>query len=243
MIDRIVNPQGEKLDFAFHPGAPGARRVFIIGHGVTGHKDRPFLMALAEGLARAGIPALRVSWAGNGGSEGRFADCTITKEVADLGAVIDAVTQAGFEAAYIGHSMGAAVGVLRASSDARIQRLVTLAGMVHTRAFVEGTFGALTPGRDLMWGKPGCVLSAAYMADLRAIGTVVDCADKISVPWLLVHGVADAVVPISHSRDIVARAREPKQLVEIPGCDHIWEPGFTPQMVETVVRWCVGPGA
>ena len=25
--------------------------------------------------------------------------------------------------------------------------------------------------------------------------------------------------------------------VVFEGCDHVWEPGFTPRMVETVVRW------
>jgi uncharacterized protein len=237
MIDRIANAQGERLDFTLHPGASGVRQVVVIGHGVTGHKDRPFLVALAEGLARTGIPALRVSWSGNAGSEGRFADSTLSKEVADLGAVLDAL--AGYEVTYAGHSMGGAVGVLRASTDVRIRRLVSLAGMVHVRAFAEHHFGALTPGRDLMWGKPGCVLSPAYMDDLRKIDTVVDRAAQISVPWLLVHGTADTLVSIQDSRDAFARARAPKELVVLEGCDHVWEPAFTPRMIETVVGWCL----
>jgi alpha-beta hydrolase superfamily lysophospholipase len=236
MIDQIENAHGERLDCAFHAGAPGAKRLVVIGHGVTGHKDRPFLVALAEGLAAAGISALRVSWSGNANSGGSFADCTISKEVADLGAVLDAC--AGYEVTYAGHSMGGAVGVLRASGDGRIRRLISLAGMVHTRAFVDHHFGALTPGRDLMWGKPGCVLSSTYQEDLRRIGSVVGASADIVVPWLLVHGTADTVVPLQDSRDALAHARGPKQLVEFDGCDHVWEPGFTPQMVKTVVAWC-----
>ena len=236
MIRQIRNAQGEQLDCAFQAGAPGATQLVVIGHGVTGHKDRPFLVALAAGLAGAGIPALRVSWSGNAGSEGRFADCTISKEVADLGAVLDAC--AGYEVTYAGHSRGGAVGVLRASRDRRIRRLVSLAGLVHTRAFAEHHFGALTPGNDLMWGKPGCVLSAAYMDDLRRIGSVIRQAEEIAVPWLLVHGNADTLVTAQDSRDALAQARGPKKLVELDGCDHVWEPGFTPRMVETVVAWC-----
>ena len=236
MANPIKNVHGERLDFTFHPGAPGATQLVIIGHGVTGHKDRAFLVALAEGLGGAGIPVLRVSWSGNAGSEGRFADCTISKEVADLGAVLDAC--AGYTVTYVGHSMGGAVGVLRASTDPRIRRLITLAGMVNTRAFAEHHFGALTPGRDLMWGKPGCVLSPAYMDDLCRIGSVVGQAAKIAVPWLLVHGNADTLVPLQDSRDALALARGPTELVELDGCDHIWEPGFIPRMVATVVAWC-----
>ena len=97
----------------------------------------------------------------------------------------------------------------------------------------------LTPGNDLMWGKPGCVLSAAYMDDLRRIGSVIGQAEEIAVPWLLVHGNADTLVTAQDSRDALAQARGPKKLVELDGCDHVWEPGFTPQMVATVLAWCV----
>jgi hypothetical protein len=88
-----------------------------------------------------------------------------------------------------------------------------------------------------MWGKPGCLLSTAYLEDLRRIDSLVECASRISVPWLLVHGDADTIVPLQDSRDIFARAREPKELVVLEGCDHVWEPGFTPRMVDVVVNW------
>ena len=119
------------------------------GHGVTGNKDRPFVVALAEGLAAAGIHALRFSFAGNGASEGRFADATISKEVEDLGAVLSVLD--GYSVCYVGHSMGGAVGVLRTSGDERIRLLVSLAGMVHTRAFAEREFGEEVPDEGCMW--------------------------------------------------------------------------------------------
>lgn len=236
MLHAIRNAQGERLDFTFHAGAHEDGPLVVIGHGVTAHKDRPFLIALAEGLARSGIAALRISFSGNGDSEGRFADSTLSKEVEDLGAVLDALPQRRI--AYAGHSMGGAVGVLRASRDARIRGLVSLAGIVHTRAFAERTFGALTPGRDLMLDKPGCVLTEAYLDDMRRIDSVLEPAAQISVPWLFVHGTRDELVPLCDTHDAFGRTRAPKQLLVLDGADHRFEPGFIEQMVQAVTSWC-----
>jgi len=234
--DVIRNPAGERLDYTYHPGTEIDGPVVVIGHGVTGHKDRPFLVALAEGLSRAGIAALRISFSGNGASEGRFEDSNISKEVEDLGAVLDALP--GRAIACAGHSMGGAVAVLRAGRDRRIRALVSLAAIVHTRAFLDRAFGDLTPGTGLMLGKPGCVLSQAYVDDLRGIGSVIDHAAEITVPWLFVHGTRDALVPIDDTHDAYARARAPKERVVLDGADHAFEPGLTPRMVETVTGWC-----
>jgi len=235
MFDAIKNKQNERLDCSFHPGKENSKNMVVIGHGVTGNKDRPFVVALAEGLAAAGVPALRFSFSGNGQSEGRFVEATLTKEVEDLGAVLDAL--AGYTVCYAGHSMGGAVGVLRASGDARIRFLISLAGMVHTREFAQREFGMVKPGEGGMWDEPSCPLSQAYMDDMASIGSVVDLAPLIQVPWLLVHGTEDDVVPLQDSRDIFARANEPKHLVEIQGSNHVFAESFTPLMVKAVVDW------
>lgn len=234
----IINARGEKLDYAFHSGNPASKMIVVIGHGVTGHKDRPFLVALAEGLAQSGINAIRHSWSGNGDSAGNFAESNITKEVSDLDAVISALTAEGYSVAYAGHSMGGAVGVRRAVIDPRIKFLISLSAIVHTKEFAESAFGDLEPGVGLMFDKPGLVLPAAYMADLRAIETVLDETSRVAVPWLLVHGTADDVVPIQHSHDAYSHATCPKQLIELPGADHIFEPDQLDAMVTAVAHWC-----
>ena len=239
MFDTIHNQDGERLDTAFHPGADGARDLLVIGHGVTANKDRPFLVALAEAVSQAGIAVLRVSFAGNGDSEGRFEDATITKEVEDLGAVLDAVQadDANWRIGYAGHSMGGAVGVLRAHRDPRITALISLAGMVHCHEFAQRKFGDQEPGASFMWDKPDCPLSQTYMDDMAALDTVVEKGRDIRIPWLLVHGDADTVVPIRDASDIVGVAPPSAQLIELPGADHVFSDDGTPQMVAVVVPW------
>ena len=133
--------------------------------------------------------------------------------------------------------MGGAVGVLRAAKDARIKALVSLAGMVHTKAFAEREFGAVKPGEGFMWDDTDCPLSQAYMDDMARIGSVVELGTQIKVPWLLVHGTEDDVVPIQDSRDILAKATGPKEFIELPGANHVFAGEHTSPMVSKVVGW------
>ena len=235
MFGEIKNRHGEQLDYTFHEGEKGSKNIVVLGHGVTGNKDRPFVVALGEGLAAAGIPVLRFSFSGNGTSEGNFTDSTISKEVDDLGAVLDHLKE--YTVCYVGHSMGGAVGVLRASEDKRIQLLISLAGMVHTKAFAQREFGDVTPDEGFMWDEPDCPLSQAYMDDLTQINTVVDLSPQITIPWLLVHGDEDDVVPIEDSHDILAKANSQAQLVTLEGANHVFSDEYTPVMVEKVIAW------
>lgn len=235
MVTEICNAQGERLDYTYHHGRQGAGEIVLIGHGVTGNKDRPFVVALAEALARAGVPTIRFSFSGNGASQGKFSECTISKEVEDIGAVIDAVQSR--QVCYIGHSMGGAVGVLRAARDSRIKALVSLAGMVYTKAFAEREFGMVKPDGGFMWDDTNCPLSRRFMEDMTAIDNVLDSAPKIKVPWLLVHGVDDDVVPLQDSLDIFERANEPKKLVKLPGSNHVFAGEHTAPMIQEVVNW------
>ncbi len=233
MFGEIRNEHGERLDYTYHEGKDN--KIVVIGHGVTGNKDRPALIALAEGLADAGISALRFSFSGNGESEGAFTDSTITKGVADLGTIIDALN--GYKVCYVGHSMGGAVGVLRAAADERIEVLVSLAGMVHTKAFAEREFGDVTPDKGFMWDDPDCPLSQAYIDDIATIDSVAKHASKFAVPWLLVHGTEDDIVPIEDSHDVLQHANEPTKLLELPGVDHVFSGNSAAIMVEKVVAW------
>ncbi len=234
MFGEIKNEQGEHLDYTYHKGREDDR-IVVIGHGVTGNKDRPALVALAEGLANAGISALRFSFSGNGESAGAFTDSTITKEVADLGSIIDVLS--GYDICYVGHSMGGAVGVLRAATDERIEVLVSLAGMVHTKAFAEREFGDVTPDEGFMWDEPDCPLSQTYMDDMATINSVAKQASKFGGPWLLVHGSEDDIVPIQDSIDVLQFANEPTELLDLPGADHVFSDDSTAIMVEKVVAW------
>lgn len=235
MFGGIKNSLDENLDYNFYEGDKYPGHIVVIGHGVTGNKDRPFVVSLVQGLAQADISSLRFSFSGNGYSGGKFTDSTISKEVADLGCIFNRLND--YTLCYAGHSMGGAVGVIRASTDERIKYLISLAGMVDTKGFADREFGDVTPDNGFMWDEPDCPLSQIYMDDMAKTDSVVNLASQIKVPWLLVHGTEDDVVPIQDSLDIFAKANEPKELVKIEGSNHVFGDEYASSMVENIVTW------
>ena len=231
----IKNPSGERLDIAFHPGTRRGALV-ILGHGLTGNKDRPLLVGLAQGLSERGWPCMRVSFSGNGDSEGSFEDVSITKGIADLKAILSTVPDY-VRVAYVGHSMGSAIGVMTAAKDLRINLLVSLAGMTRTADFVEREFGGLIPGESVMWDEPDHPLSESFVQDLKTIGDVLPAAAAVTQPWLLIHGSADDLVPVQDGRDAHDAAFCRKQWLEIDGAGHMFEEAGSPPLVDAVDGW------
>lgn len=229
------NRRGERLDVSFHPGSKQGRLV-LLGHGVTGNKDRPLLVAVAGGLAAKGWPCLRISFSGNGGSEGDFREATVTKESEDLRDVLDQLP-AGTRVAWCGHSMGAAVGLMAADVDPRLEVLVHLAGMIRTGEFREREFGEVTPDEGFMWDEPECPLSRTYVDDMESIGDLFDEVAGLGRPLLLIHGTDDDVVLPEDSDDAWEAAREPKRLVRIDGEGHSFSDASYPRIVAEIDAW------
>ncbi|MGB2403277.1 MAG: alpha/beta hydrolase [Akkermansiaceae bacterium] len=242
MKQTIKNSQGETLDYTFTQGNEKCRDanwLVILGHGVTGDKDRPVITDTAKALCDVGFDTLAFSYAGNGASEGDFRAATISKEVEDLGAIIDAVSDAYAKIAYIGHSMGGAVGLSRAAQDARISALVSIAGMIDTKAFAVTEFGDETPDAGLMWEEESCPLSSAFMYDLcDDIVSLEPLVKSVTIPWLLMHGTADDVVLPKDTECVQALRGEAVDAVFVEGADHSFnEPIHKAQLCEKVGHW------
>jgi alpha/beta superfamily hydrolase len=230
----IHNQNSERLDYSFREGAKSDCLV-ILAHGITGNKDNPLLVSLANNLSKQGWPTLRISFSGNGKSEGKFTRSTLSKEVSDLTAVLDQVS-CGKKMAYIGHSLGGAVGALTTARDERIKVMISLAGMVHTRAFVTREFSDHIPDHSLIWDDPSCPLSSDFVHDLNQIDNTLDAVAELRLPWLFVHGTHDVSIPFSDSTDLQNRLRGPSKIVKIQDADHVFN-GYEHEVACAVANW------
>jgi uncharacterized protein len=87
-----------------------------------------------------------------------------------------------------------------------------------------------------MLDKPGCHWNRTLEADAERLGSLTTQAAAVRVPWLLVHGEADELVPLQDSLDARAAAAHRPDLVVLPGVDHRFT-GAIPAACDAVVPW------
>jgi dienelactone hydrolase len=220
---------------AARPGE--ARPAVIVCHGFKGFKDWGFFPKLAERLALAGFTAVTFNFSGSGVGEGevfdeldRWGRQRPTTDLEDIRIVADFVVQRGAPwVGIVGHSRGGGLGILHAARDERIRALVTWAAIDHFLRWSEEdirrwrsegkisvvnsrTGQVLTLFRDAL---EDCDAHAATALNIMA------AAERIHVPWLIVHGTEDEAVPgfVAERLEAAAGSRHP-ELVLVEGAGH-----------------------
>jgi len=185
---------GKLLDM-YRPRAGGPAPVVLLWHGV-GLDERDVLGSLARATARLGVVVIVPDWrsdAADGGRAHLLASLAFTREhAAGLGGRGEGIVLAGWSR---GGRCAAAVGVRPGGVDGWRPAAVACLGAAYTR--------------------PAPVTGTSPMADLAAGG-----ADP--VPFWIVHGTADTVVPVLASREFTAALRRQGWPVrfEQPPSDH-----------------------
>ncbi|GAA5096084.1 alpha/beta hydrolase [Chryseobacterium ginsengisoli] len=139
----ISNP--ETRDFladAFYPETEEKLPLVIFVHGYKGYKDWGAWNLMAEKFAEAGFFFVKFNFSHNGTTvedPHNFADLeafgnnNYSKELSDLGAVIDYFVKNGKvddqKIVLIGHSRGGGVSIVKTYEDERINGLITLASV------------------------------------------------------------------------------------------------------------------
>jgi len=267
---RIPNPSGKLMhgEIRFRP--PAAQKpVILICHSFMAFKEWGFFPYVGETFARNGFVAVTFNFSHNGviGSGNRitdfdsFAENTITQEIEDLGAIIDSVCGGGRELPSLdaeriilfGHSRGGGIAIMRASFDPRISGLVTWSAIA--------SFDRWTEHQKDRWRREGFLplardsatsplrLGRSLLNDIENAGeklSISCAASRISVPWLIVHGKADVMVPPREAEALFAASgRDSTTIQLLDGVGHLYnaasreEDGYTTlnHLLELTTHW------
>jgi len=255
---RVPCPDGLSmgLDIYVPEGDTKPLPVTVMCHGFKGFKDWGFFPPLAEKLAASGRAMAVFDFSHNGvGDVGGeftrldlFREQTVSRHVADLGLVLDALDGSAFAGQcnlqrnkhfnVVGHSIGAAVVILRGAEDGRIAQLVTLNGTASLDRFTPAQHAELaSTGQVLVRNQrtgQDMPLGRAWFDDVGK-HDLEEAGEQIYVPALVIAGDADESVSPDESRSI-NRWSAGSRLVIVPGANHVfgavhpfagWTPALT----------------
>ena len=237
----IMNPRSQGLAALCLRTEAKSRGWIVVCHGFTGSKEGGGkARAMAEALAaQTGFSFVLFDFAGNGQSEGRFEDLTLTHQAQDLSAVIDwCLEQEQGPVVTMGRSFGGSTVLAQAARDPRVHAVCTWAAPVHLDdLFSEVMLSETDDGRVILADENGTVyLKKDFQLDLAEHDLLRAAANIHPRPIAIIHGQNDDVVPVSEAEELYAAAAEPKELHIIPKADHQFS-ATAEQVWEVVGNW------
>ena len=229
----------------FYKESTSPKDIVIFCHGYKGYKDWGAWDLVAESFAKHDLFFLKMNFSHNGGTPEQpidfpdleaFGENTFLKELDDLDSVISWLHRENpyqkeiniDNISVIGHSRGGGIVVLKASHDKRVTKVISWAGV--------SDFASRFPnGEPLeLWRNNG----VAYITNARtnqqmphyfqfytsfkeneAFLTIKTAAEKLSIPYLIVHGKLDETVTLKEAKDLNTWYSE-SQLEIIDGANH-----------------------
>lgn len=198
---KLLNTRGQALSYRHQPGNPRLPAVLYL-HGYASDMQATKAEYLAGFCAARDQPYLRFEYAGNGTSDGVFAEGTIGAWLDDALTMIDTVTKENF--ILVGSSMGGWIGLHCAL--ARPERIKAFIGIAAAPDFTEEIWlNRLTDQQRAACLKQGFVtlpsslgspleLSNALLQEGRQ-HLLLDKPIPLDIPVTLLQGRQDAEVP------------------------------------------------
>lgn len=204
-------------------GDGGGRPAVVICHGFKGFKDWGFFPHLAQRIANAGLTTVSFNFTGSGvGPDGesfseleRFGHATFSGDVTDIGIVVQALRSGQLNGvkppsllALFGHSRGGGTAVLYAGHHSGVDALVTWNAIGTVRRWTpdQMTDWRVTGQMDIANLRTGqtlpLYLDLLHDIEQNAEGSlnIAAAAERITAPWLIVHGEKDESVPRSEGK-------------------------------------------
>lgn len=208
----------------------------ILCHGRGGCKDAKKMISLADALFAEDLIVLRFDFSGHGKSEGDYSETTLTQEINDVHCAIEAICSLNKvdrkKLGIIGHSFGGSVAIVEAANDSRIKYAASIAGVADMMAPLRLYIG---PKALRRWLKEGFIddggkkLKYSFITDFNK-HSILSCAKKIKIPFLVIHGIKDDTVGMHQAKEIAKAAKVPLRVVNE---DH----DFGKESITAAVDW------
>ncbi len=214
----VVTEDSVRLDAWWAPPPAAGQGVVLFLHGTPGTRAAT-AWRLAD-LRGAGLGALAIDYRGYGGSGGSPSEAGFRKDVRAAFDWIHAAAR-GSRIAVFGESLGTGPAVALATER-------PVAGVLLNAPFasVRRLFELRGPPLPYRWLMKDPFDSEALIG-------------KVKAPVMILHGAADANVPIAEARRLFAAAREPKTMIEIAGVGHLaaYDEGGRERALAALLRW------
>lgn len=252
----------------FCPEGNNKAPVVIYAHGFNGFKDWANFDIIATKFAEAGFVFVKFNFSHNGTTPAQpeaFTDLqayghnNYTKELYDLGAVIDWVVSAGnpyhtaidTDRVYLlGHSRGGGIAILKAAEDSRVKKLVTWASVSECKT----PWGSWSASKMQGWKENGIEhiensrtkqempvyyqLYEDYMQHSDRLD-IQAAMERLAIPILICHGRKDIAVPVDKAHALHSwNAGSALFIVtsdHVFGRRHPWPESFLPDAMQAVV--------
>lgn len=229
----------------FYQESASPKDIVIFCHGYKGYKDWGAWNLVAEEFAKRNFFFLKMNFSHNGGTKEQpidfpdleaFGQNNYLKELDDLDSIISWLhSENSFHSeintkniTVIGHSRGGGIVVLKAANDQRISKVISWAGV--------SDFASRFPDGETLelWKKNGIAyitnartnqqmphyfqFYTSFKSNEEAL-TIKTAAEKLSIPYLIVHGNMDETVPLKEAENLHTWSPE-SQLEVIEGANH-----------------------
>lgn len=167
-------------------------------------------------LPAEGFNVLALDYRGYGASEGDPSLAGFQLDIdAAMGSLLSRPDVDPHRIVLIGQSLGAALAIYYAAHGHyrdHLRAVVADSAFSDYEGIVREKMAANWLTWPLQW-LPALTVDDAYAPAAAVRGVA-------PTPLLLIHGAPDAVVPVHHSQELFALARDPKQLWIVPGAGH-----------------------
>ena len=253
----------------FYKETKTPKKIIIFCHGYKGFKDWGAWNLMAEAFANAGFFFIKFNFSHNGGTVEQpidfpdleaFGNNNYTKELDDLESVIDWIsTSADFKSevdisnlSIIGHSRGGGIVLLKANEDARVKKVISLAGVSDYKSrfpkkekfqeWAEKGVYFVKNGRTHQEMPHFYQFYEDFQKNEQRLN-IQKATKNLKIPFLIIHGNKDTSVSIKEAENL--HQWNPKSSFKIiKNADHVfnvahpWESQKMPKELEDVTKLC-----